>query len=143
MIGKELNQNLMDYIDINASEAQVNAEFKIFGKDVLFEVGYCIKLVKENGEVEIEREYLNCAINKEGNRTNKNIFMDYQCLETDGIFKPQKRLDEVINKNQETKMDLIVAKKWQKKVTVLIFSEKTVEKYFVGSITMNLKVMGL
>lgn len=128
MIGKELNQNLMDYIDINASEAQVNAEFKIFGKDVLFEVGYCIKLVKENGEVEIEREYLNCAINKEGNRTNKNIFMDYQCLETDGIFKPQKRLDEVINKNQETKMDLIVAKKMAEKSNCsYIFGENSRE----------------
>lgn len=128
MIGKELNQNLMDYIDIDSSDAKIDAEFKIFGKDVLFEVGYHIGLVKENGEVKIDREYLNCAVNKDGKRTNKNIFMDYQRSEPECIFKPQKRLDELAGKNQNTKMDLIVARKMAEKSNCsYIFGESSRE----------------
>lgn len=128
MIGKEMNQNLMDYIDIDSSDAKIDAEFRIYGKDILFEVGYHIALVKENGEVKIDREYLNCAVNKDGKRTNKNIFMDYQRSEPECIFKPQKRLDELAGKNQNTKMDLIVARKMAEKSNCsYIFGESSRE----------------
>ena len=128
MIGKEMNQNLMDYIDIDSSDAKIDAEFIIYGKDILFEVGYHIALVKENGEVKIDREYLNCAVNKDGKRTNKNIFMDYQRSEPECIFKPQKRLDELAGKNQNTKMDLIVARKMAEKSNCsYIFGESSRE----------------
>ena len=128
MIGKELDQNLIDYIDIDSSDAKVNAEFKIFGPNILFEVGYYINLIKQNGEVKINREYLNCAINKDGIRTNKNIFIDYKYNEMECIFKPQKRLDEVVGKNQETKMDLIVARKIAEKSNCsYIFGESSRE----------------
>lgn len=128
MIGKELNHNLMDYIDIDSSDAKIDAEFRIFGKDILFEVGYHIGLVKENGEVKIDREYLNCAVNKDGKRTNKNIFMDYQRSEPECIFKPQKRLDELAGKKQNTKMDLIVARKMAEKSNCsYIFGESSRE----------------
>lgn len=131
MIGKELNRNLIDYLDIDSSDAKIDAEFKIYEKDIkeiLFEVGYHIDLVKENGKVKIGREYLNCAVNRDGKRTNKNIFMDYQRSEQECIFKPQKRLDELVGKNQDTKMDLIVSRKLAEKSNCsYIFGESSRE----------------
>ncbi|MBR1691894.1 MAG: ATP-binding protein, partial [Lachnospiraceae bacterium] len=72
-------------------------------------------LKRREGETVIDREFLNCAMNENGTRTNKNIFMDYKSSETDSIFKPQKRLDELIGKDKELKTDLIVAKKLAEK----------------------------
>ncbi|MFI3208705.1 MAG: ATP-binding protein [Eubacteriales bacterium] len=115
MIGDEINQNIVDYIDVDASGAEVNAEFKIWGDNIYFEVGYCICLTKIDGEISIEREYLKCSTTCDGVRTNKNIFMDYEKSEIDSIFKPQKRLDELVGKNKEMKMDLMVARKLAEK----------------------------
>ena len=111
MIGEELDQTLLDYIDMDACGAEVNVEFKIFGKDVLYEVGYNIFLDKGESGIIIEREFLSCAVNQNGNRSSKNIFMDYQRAETESIFKPQRRFDELVGRDKEIKMDLIVARK--------------------------------
>lgn len=128
MIGKELDQDILDYIDTDSLTAEVNAEFKMFREGILYEVGYHIVFAKEDNEIRIEREFLNCAVNKDGSRTNKNIFMDYQKSETDGIFKPQKRLDELIGKDKEKKMDLIVARKMAEKSNCsYIFGENSRE----------------
>ena len=128
MIGEELNQSIIDYIDVDASAAEVNAEFKICGKDILFEVGYHVCIEKEAEKAYIQREYLNCAVNQDGRRTNKNIFMDYLRTDTDSIFKPQKRLDELIEKNKELKTDLIVARKLAEKSNCsYIFGENSRE----------------
>lgn len=130
MIGEELDQSILDYIATDSSNAEVNAEFKIFGDSVLYEVGYYICLSKGENGITIEREYLNCAINKDGNRTNKNIFMDYQKNEVDSIFKPLKRLEELVGKDKETKMDLIVARKMAEKSNCsYIFGESSREVF--------------
>ena len=76
MTGKEIDQRLTDYIDTDSSNAEINAEFEIFGDEVLYEVGYHILFLKTDDGIVIEREYLNCAVNENGYRTNKNIFMD-------------------------------------------------------------------
>jgi AAA15 family ATPase/GTPase len=115
MIGDELDQRILDYIDTDSASAEITAEFRVFRKDVLYQVGYHIVLAKEEFGVCIDREYLNCAINRNDSRTNKNIFMDYQRDESDAIFKPLKRLEEFIGKDKEKKMDLIVAKKMAEK----------------------------
>lgn len=115
MIGEELDQRIIDYIDTDSINAEINAEFKIFGNDVLYEVGYHIVFSKVDDGIIIEREYLNCAINKEEYRTNKNIFMDYQRAETNFVFKPLKRLEELVGKDKNVKMDLIVARKMAEK----------------------------
>lgn len=131
MIGEELEQSILDYIDTDSACAEVNAEFKIFGDSVLYEVGYHIVLSKGDKGVVIEREYLNCAINQDGNRTNKNIFMDYQKSETDSIFKPLKRLEELVGKDKDIKMDLIVARKMAEKSNCsYIFGENSREIFF-------------
>lgn len=111
MLGREIDQTINDYICADEDSAEINAEFKLFGDNTLFEVGYHLCLKKENGMAFIEREYLNCAISRDGIRSNKNVFMDYQKSDTDCIFKPQKRLDELVGKNKDLKMDLIVARK--------------------------------
>lgn len=128
MIGHELDQGMFDYIDTDSLNAEVNAEFKIYCNGVLYEVGYHIIFTKVDNGIVIEREYLNCAINKDGYRTNKNIFMDYKKSEMDIIFKPQKRLEELLGKDKERKTDLIVARKMAEKSNCsYIFGENSRE----------------
>lgn len=130
MIGMELDSDIIDYIDTDSDNAGINAEFKIYGDEVLYEVGYTIAFSKvENGAV-IEREFLNCSVNRDGNRTNKNIFMDYKRSEPDVIFKPQKRLDELIGRDREKRTDLIVARKMAEKSNCsYIFGENSREVF--------------
>ena len=115
MIGKEIDQSIIDYIDVDEDNAEIIAEFKIFGEKIVFEVGYNLSLEKIDGLISIKREFLNCAINQHGIRSNKNIFVDYKKSEIEPIFKPQKRLDELVGKNKEIKTDLIVARKMAEK----------------------------
>ena len=115
MNGNELRTELVDYIDVSSDKAEIVAEFNIFNADVVYEVAYFLELRKEDKKVIIEREMLSCAINQDGMRSNKIPFMDYQRADSDAIFKPQKRLEELVGKNKETKMDLIVARKLAEK----------------------------
>ena len=129
--GEELDQRIIDYIDTDSANAEINAEFKIFGDNVLYEVGYHIIFSKIDDGVIIEREYLNCAINKDGNRTNKNVFMDYQRTQTDVVFKPLKRVEELVGKDKNVKMDLIVARKIAEKSNCsYIFGKDSREIFF-------------
>ena len=131
MIGEELDQRILEYIATDSINAEINAEFKIFGDDVLYEVGYHVIFSKVNDGIIIEREYLNCAVNKDGHRTNKNIFMDYQRNQTDVIFKPLKRLEELMGKDKDIKMDLIVARKMAEKSNCsYIFGRDSREIFF-------------
>lgn len=131
MIGQEMERNISDYIDVDEDNAEINAEFRIYGADMMFEVGYYVCLKKKDGKVFIEREFLNCAINRDGDRTNKNNFIDYQRKETECIFKPQKRLEELIGKDKEIKTDLIVARKMAEKSNCsYIFGENSREIFF-------------
>lgn len=128
MIGETLDMSINDYIDVDSTSAEIDTEFKIYYKNTLYEVGYHIVLLREENGVTIDREYLKCAVNQDGRRSNKNIFMDYQKSETDFIFKPQKRLDELIEKNKERKTDLIVARKMAEKSNCsYIFGESSRE----------------
>ena len=129
MIGQEMDQDICNYIAVDTEHAEIVAEFKIFGSNIMFEVGYHLFLKRRDGETVIDREFLNCAINENGFRTNKNIFMDYKRSETDSIFKPQKRLDELIGKDKELKTDLIVAKK---------LAEKSHCSYIFGEISREI-----
>lgn len=128
MIGQSIDQSIIDYISVDDDTAHICVEFKIFAEKKVYEVGYNICLKRNDSMVEIEREFLNCAINYAGNRTNKNIFVDYVRADSDGIFKPQKRLDELIGKNKERRTDLIVARKMAEKSNCsYIFGESSRE----------------
>ena len=111
MVGNSIEQDIINYINAESDTAEINAEFKIYGDEILYEVGYHICLLRNDGKVVIEHEYLNCAINYNGKRTNKNVFMDYNKDESTTVFKPNKRFEELVGNNIETKLDMIVAKK--------------------------------
>lgn len=115
MIGVNLDQSLEDYMDMDSDTAEIFADFNIFMDGIVFEIGYRLSLSREEKEVVISRETLSAAKNENGIRTNKTVFMDYQRDQANAIFKPQKRLDEILEENKEIKTDLIVARKMAEK----------------------------
>lgn len=128
MIGVDLDQSLEDYMDMDSDTAEIFADFNIFMDDIVFEIGYRLSLSREEKEVVISRETLSAAKNENGIRTNKTVFMDYQRDQANVIFKPQKRLDEILEENKEIKTDLIVARKMAEKSNCsYIFGESSRE----------------
>lgn len=128
MVGADLDQSLEDYMTIDSDTAEIFADFNIFMDGIVFEIGYTLSLSREEKEIVINREILRSAKNENGIRTNKTIFMDYQRDQTDVIFKPQKRLDEILEANKEIKTDLIVARKMAEKSNCsYIFGESSRE----------------
>ncbi len=115
MIGADLDQSLEDYMDMDSDTAEIFADFNLFMNGIVFEIGYRLSLSREEKVVVISRETLSGAKNENGIRTNKTVFMDYQRDQANAIFKPQKRLDEILEENKEIKTDLIVARKMAEK----------------------------
>lgn len=137
MVGADLDQSLEDYMTIDSDTAEIFADFNIFMDGIVFEIGYTLSLSREEKEIVINREILRSAKNENGIRTNKTIFMDYQRDQTDVIFKPQKRLDEILEANKEIKTDLIVARKMAEKSNCSYILVKAVGKYSVENIKMD------
>ena len=128
MIGVDLDQSLEDYMDMDSDTAEIFADFNIFMDGIVFEIGYRLSLSREEKVVVISRETLSGAKNENGIRTNKTVFMDYQRDQANVIFKPQKRLDEILEENKEIKTDLIVARKMAEKSNCsYIFGESSRE----------------
>ena len=137
MIGSELGPELADYMDSGSDHSEITAEFIIScNENTLYEVGYHVHLAKADSEVWITREFLNCSVTKNGIRSNKNIFMDYQREASDNIFKPQKRLDELVSQDKNLFTDLIVARKIAEKSNCsYIFGESSREVFCRSDIT--------
>jgi len=137
MIGSELGLELADYMDSGSDHSEITAEFIIScNENTLYEVGYHVHLAKADSEVWITREFLNCSVTKNGIRSNKNIFMDYQREASDNIFKPQKRLDELVSQDKNLFTDLIVARKIAEKSNCsYIFGESSREVFCRSDIT--------
>ena len=126
MIGADLAQSLEDYMNMDSDTAEIFADFNLFMNGTVFEIGYRLSLSREEKVVVISRETLSGAKNKNGIRTNKAVFMDYKRDQTNTIFKPQKRLDEILEENKDIKTDLIVARKIaQKSNCSYIFGESS------------------
>lgn len=115
MTGSNLNSEFADYMDSETNQAEITAEFIISREESFYEVGYHVQFIKIDSKVCIDREFLNCAITQNGIRSNKNIFMDYQRSKPDCIFKPQKRLNELVAHDKNLLMDLIVARRMAEK----------------------------
>lgn len=111
MIGNTLDGEIADYIDVASSQAEIIADFIIFIETIIYEVSYRIILERSGDGANIVREILCCAIHRDNSRSNKTVFVDYQRAKQENVFTPKKRLDEVIEKNDENKTDLIVARK--------------------------------
>lgn len=126
MIGTDLDQSLKDYMDMDSDTAEIFADFNLFMNGIVFEIGYRLSLSREEKVVVISRETLSSAKNENGIRTNKTVFMDYQRDQRNTIFKPQKRLDEILEENKDIKTDLIVARKMaEKSNSSYIFGESS------------------
>ncbi len=111
---------------MDSDTAEIFADFNLFMNRTVFEIGYRLSLSREEKVVVISRETLSGAKNENGIRTNKTVFMDYQRDQTNTIFKPQKRLDEILEENKDIKTDLIVARKMaQKSNCSYIFGESS------------------
>ena len=137
MIGSELGPEFADYMDSGSDHSEITAEFIIScNENTLYEVGYHVHLAKADSEIWITREFLNCSVTKNGIRSNKNIFMDYQREASDNIFKPQKRLDELVSQDKNLLTDLIVARKIAEKSNCsYIFGESSREVFCRSDIT--------
>ena len=128
MIGESLEQSISDYIDVVEENAEIIAEYKICVDDIIFEVGYQIYLKRNDTDIVIDREQLNCAINQDGVRKNKIVFMDYQRDDADSVFKPVIRLKELMGNDKSILMDLLVARKMAEKSNCsYIFGENSRE----------------
>lgn len=137
MIGADLDQSLEDYMDMDSDTAEIFADFNIFMDSIVFEIGYRLSLSRKEKEVVISRETLSAAKNENGIRTNKTVFMDYQRDQTNVIFKPQKRLDEVLEENKEIKTDLIVARKMAEKSNCSYIFGESSRKYSAENMKMD------
>lgn len=111
MIGSTLDKEVADYIDAASDQAEITADFNIFIETIIYEVSYKIILQRSGDGANIVREILSCAINKNDSRSNKTVFIDYQRSQSENVFAPKKRFDEVVEANAENKTDLIVARK--------------------------------
>lgn len=131
MLGKALDEEIADYIDVNTKTAEINADFYIYSSDIIYEVSYKLVLGKCERGAEIIRETLSCAKNNGEFRSSKIAFMDYQRDEKQNIFTPKVRLDEVLENSKENRTDLIVAKKMAEKSNCsYIFGESSREIFF-------------
>ncbi len=128
LTGNPLDEEIIDYIDVNYNEAEIAADFHIFGREMIYEVRYKICLRKCERSAEIVRETLSCATNKGDVRSNKMIFMDYQRSDRESVFVPKKRLSELVEADKENKTDLVVARKMAEKSNCsYIFGESSRE----------------
>lgn len=111
MIGSTLDKKVANYIDAASDQAEIIADFNIFIETIIYEVSYKIILQRSGDGANIVRETLSCAINKNDSRSNKTVFIDYRRSQSENVFAPKKRFDEVVEANAENKTDLIVARK--------------------------------
>lgn len=111
MTGEPLLEELADYMDVNAEQAEIAADFDILLKGRVLEAGYKVVLHRVDGRVEIEQESVSCAINIEGARTHKRVFAEYRRDDEGPVFTPKRRLEEVTEYNGGDTGELEAAKK--------------------------------
>lgn len=128
MLGSTLGSEIGDYIGAYGKQAEIIADFNIFGPTIIYEASYKVVLQRGENGTEISQETISFAVNKEDSRSNKIVVMDYQRSERGNIFAPKTRLDDVIAANPENKTDLVVAKKMaEKRNCSYIFGESSRE----------------
>lgn len=128
LMGSPLEKEVGDYINVEKRQAEITADFHIFAETLIYEASYRIILQRTEKGGEIVRETLSCAVNEDGSRSNKTVFMDYRRSERDNLFLPKKRLDEIVEADAENKTDLIVARKMAEKSNCsYIFGESSRE----------------
>lgn len=111
MTGNPLAPELADYIDANASQAEMSVEFDIYSDTMIYETGYRVILQRRDKGVELIRETLSAAVNEDDARSDKIVCMDYQRGNREAVFLPREKAETVIAADPENETDLIVARK--------------------------------
>lgn len=111
MTGNPLAPELADYIDANASQAEMSVEFDIYSDTMIYETGYRVILQRRDKGVELIRETLSAAVNEDDARSDKIVCMDYQRGNREAVFLPREKAEAVIAADPENETDLIVARK--------------------------------
>lgn len=97
---------------------------------MIFEVTYKVVLKREDKSIVIDKESMSCAKNKNGECTNKTVFIEFDRNDSSQLFKPAIRVQELVEENKENKTDLIVAKKMAEKSRCsYIFGESSREVF--------------
>ena len=115
LVGSTLDEDITEYLTTGSQSAELEVDFNIFIEKVIFEVTYQVVLKRENKSIVIDKESMSCAKNKNGERTNKTVFIEFDRNDSSQLFKPAIRVQELVEENKENKTDLIVAKKMAEK----------------------------
>lgn len=130
LVGSTLDEDITEYLTTGSQSAELEVDFNIFIEKVIFEVTYKVVLKREDKSIVIDKESMSCAKNKNGERTNKTVFIEFDRNDSSQLFKPAIRVQELIEENKENKTDLIVAKKMAEKSRCsYIFGESSREVF--------------
>lgn len=130
LVGSTLDEDITEYLTTGSQSAELEVDFNIFIEKVIFEVTYQVVLKREDKSIVIDKESMSCAKNKNGERTNKTVFIEFDRNDSSQLFKPAIRVQELVEENKENKTDLIVAKKMAEKSRCsYIFGESSREVF--------------
>lgn len=130
LVGSTLDEDITEYLTTGSQSAELEVDFNVFIEKVIFEVTYKVVLKREDKSIVIDKESMSCAKNKNGERTNKTVFIEFDRNDSSQLFKTAIRVQELVEENKENKTDLIVAKKMaEKSHCSYIFGESSREVF--------------
>lgn len=130
LVGSTLDEDITEYLTTGSQSAELEVDFNVLIEKVIFEVTYKVVLKREDKSIVIDKESMSCAKNKNGERTNKTVFIEFDRNDSSQLFKPAIRVQELVEENKENKTDLIVAKKMAEKSRCsYIFGESSREVF--------------
>lgn len=139
MTGESVDEEFINYMDVNSKDTQIEAYFNIFSlegmdTEAVYNVAYKIHFQKNSkGKAEILNESL------EYKKDKKRSKLKYERENIDGIFTPKTVLDLLVKSNHEAYTDLLVAKKIAEKLNCsYIFGDNSREIFDVND-TGNFK----
>lgn len=130
LVGSTLDEDITEYLTTGSQSAELEVDFNVFIEKVIFEVTYKVVLKREDKSIVIDKESMSCAKNKNDERTNKTVFIEFDRNDSSQLFKTAIRVQELVEENKENKTDLIVAKKMaEKSHCSYIFGESSREVF--------------
>lgn len=113
ILGKKIDSNYSNLIKSNANEATITLEMSVFEEMNSYDAEYVLVLKRdpELGVV-IKQETIYRKTETDARKIN---FITYKRMDKNSIFTPDIHLDELLEDNEDMRMDLIVAKRLAEK----------------------------
>jgi predicted ATPase len=109
MMGDPLTfQNCRDYITRNKDKSTMSIDFIYQKMNTTYDINYSFSIKKSENSIEVFDEILQYANNQSG---NKKTIINTATESPDILFIPIVRYEEIVRKNKNYKVDLIVNKK--------------------------------